>query len=41
MINLMKDIEDMISIYSKNFVYQIEKVLNNQYEEMKFLLMMS
>jgi len=33
-IDLMKEISDFASIYAENFVYQIEKVLNEEYEEM-------
>jgi hypothetical protein len=31
-INLMKEITDILTIYGENFIYQIEKVLNEQYE---------
>ena len=34
-INLMKEIEEIVTINASNFVYQIEKVLNEEYEEMK------
>lgn len=33
-INLMKEIEEIVTINASNFVYQIEKVLNEEYEEM-------
>jgi hypothetical protein len=29
----MKEISDILKISSKNFIFQIEKVLNDQYEE--------
>lgn len=31
----MKEISEIININVSNFVFQIEKVLNQQYEEMK------
>lgn len=34
-INLMKELSEIITINAENFVYQIEKVLNEEYEEMR------
>lgn len=36
-INLMREIADILNIYGSNFVFHIEKVLNDQYELMNKL----
>lgn len=33
MVDLMREISDVISIYGENFVYHIERVLNEEFEE--------
>jgi len=33
MVDLMREISDVISIYGENFIYHIEKVLNEEFEE--------
>lgn len=34
-LNLMKEISEIMAVNGQNFVYQIEKILNEEYEEMK------
>ena len=31
--NLMQEIKDIMSLYQENFIHQIEKVLNTEFDE--------